>query len=187
MKILDEVHNFRTELAYSEDPADEPFWEQVYRQAFPNFVSMAATPGNHEAQLKQGLDRIVVLGDGKVIRIDEKKLKHDYDQFCLEYYSIEHSKTPGWMEKGLAIHFIAYAFMPSRRAYLLPWALLRDAWTINKKQWIAWGELEQNGCRKIVTKNRGYSTVSVAVPIKEVYRAIGEAAQSHIRFVEIGA
>lgn len=33
-------HDFAASLTYSHDQADQPWWEQVYRRAFPDFVAM---------------------------------------------------------------------------------------------------------------------------------------------------
>jgi len=178
------VASFRDDLAYSELQEDEPFWEQVYRRAFPYFVAMMATPGKTQAQ-QNGMDRVIALADDRLVRIDEKKLKHNYDQFCLEYISNDRTKTPGWIEKPLTVHFIAYAFMPSRRVYLLPWNLLRHAWLANRQTWKDRAARNEPGYLTLKTPNHGYNTISVCVPISEVYRAIAAVAQAQIIQVDV--
>jgi hypothetical protein len=59
-----------------------------------------------------------------------------WPDILLEQWSDEARRVPGWVQKPLACDFIAYAFAPSRRCYLLPVALLQRAWRLNGREWI---------------------------------------------------
>ncbi len=158
------THDFATSLRMSQAQADAPWWGEVYRQAFPAFAGMTYVGANCPAQ-RDGVDRLVTTDTGHVYRVDEKVRGKDYDDFFLEFWSVEEKKERGWIAKALACDFIAYAFIPSARCYLLPFASLRRAWGMRGKEWVA-----KYGPRRV--PNRGYTTVGVPVPIATVLDAI---------------
>jgi len=55
----DMTHDFRERLHYSEIAGDEPFWIEVYKQAFPGMVSQVPCPGDTKSQ-RDGIDRVIV-------------------------------------------------------------------------------------------------------------------------------
>lgn len=162
------VHDFKQKLTWSQAASDEPFWNAVYRKAFPDMVSHVAQTGDVPAQ-RLGIDRHIILTNGVTLRVDEKKRERDYADILLEFVSNDVTRTPGWIEKQLQIDYLAYAFMPSQRVYLFPWLLLRRAWLHYKADWL-------KTYRKVVAQNQGYRTHSVAVPIKVLQRAVQTAA-----------
>lgn len=171
------LHDFKDQLKYSEVASDAPFWDQVYRKAFPSLVNHMPCPGDFETQ-RAGIDRLILLNNGRILRIDEKKRREVYQDILLEFVSNDTTKAPGWVEKNLAIDYLAYAFMPTRKVYLLDWLTLRRAWVANKNAWKA-------KYRNVAAKNNGYNTLSVAVPIYILQRAMNdstviELAQSEI-------
>lgn len=159
--------NFLTDLAWSEAAGYEPFWDAVYKKAFPNMVGHLPTPGDNEAQ-RRGVDRIIQLTNGKTLYVDEKKRRQSYPDFFLEFISVDRTGAPGWIEKDLAIDFLAYAFIDTRRAYLLPWEPLRRAWRHFGEEWKA-----RYGVRTVA--NSTYNTVGVCVPIAVVRSAVSRA------------
>lgn len=112
-----------------------------------------------------GIDRLIVLASGKQVLVDEKVRYKEYDDIALEYWSSRERKIPGWVAKDLACDYIAYAFVNSQRCYLLPFLQLRKAWAEHHRQWV--GRFP-----KVEAANDGYTTVSVAVPIDTLMRAI---------------
>lgn len=166
------VHDFGRSLAESHTQGnDEVFWEAVYRSVFPTYQGMVYLRDNGLAQ-RSGVDRHISLANGRVMRIEEKIRSKNYDDFCLEYWSVhmganDPQNKVGWMEKDLACDFIAYAFMPSMQVYFLPWPQLRLAWLQQRRSWI-------QSFRKVVAHNDGYDTISVAVPIDVVLGAISD-------------
>jgi hypothetical protein len=161
------IHDFKERLAFSETASDEPFWEQIYRKAFPGMVNMMLCSGDTESQ-RQGIDRIILLASGKVIKIDEKKREKQYQDILLEYISVDTTGAPGWIEKDLPIDYLAYAFMPSKCVYLFPWDMLCRAWLKFKNEWKEKYETKR-------AQNKGYSTLSVAIPIDILQRAVSTA------------
>jgi len=161
-------HDFKAQLKYSEESSDKEFWQKVYTIAFPSMVSNRLTGGDMKLQ-RLGIDRIVTLSNGANIKIDEKKRREARNDILIEYISVDTTGAPGWIEKDLAIDYIAYAFMPIQRVYLFPWQNLRRAWLRYKPYWLA-------DYRPIIAQNRGYKTISVAVPISVLANAIWQAS-----------
>lgn len=161
------IHDFKERLKYSEAAGDEPFWLEIYTKAFPNLVNIMAAPGDTISQ-RMGIDRVILLGNGKIIKIDEKKREKNYPDILLEYISVDTTHAPGWIEKDLAIDYLAYAFMPNQRVYLLPWDILRRVWLYKKEIWL-------RTLPKIEAKNQNYSTWSVAIPTNQLLNLIKTA------------
>lgn len=160
-------HNFADSLALSHRHADAHWWRLVYQEAFTDLESMPSVRNDGWAQ-RGGIDRVLTLGCGKTLTVDEKVRSEDYDDILLEYWSDEARKVPGWVAKPLACDFIAYAFIPSQRCYLLPFQTLRRAWRDNRKTWV-------RDHRETRAQNSGYTTVGVAVPIPVLMNALKDA------------
>lgn len=160
------VHDFAGQLAYSESANDEPFWQSFYRQVFPTLIACTPTPGDVLAQ-RNGVDRVIVLANGTVIRIDEKKRPETYPDILLEYISVDTTGAPGWIEKELTIEYLAYAFMDTKQVYLLDWQILKRAWRKYGNRWKA-------RYRTIKAPNRSYNTISVAIPTQTLMAAMQE-------------
>ena len=161
------VHDFHKSLAESHAYADAPWWGDVYRRAFPAVRSMVCVRDDGWAQ-RGGIDRVITLGSGRIIPIDEKVRKEDWPDILLERWSDEARRTPGWVQKPLACEFIAYALVPSQRCYLLPTLTLQAAWRRRGRAWC-----EQY--KPIRAQNNGYVTLSVAVPTDTLLSAVSDA------------
>jgi len=167
------VHNFTKSLAASHDFEDAGWWEVVYRNAFHNFAGMTNTREDGWAQ-RGGIDRVVSLGSGKTLTIDEKVRTKDYPDILLERWSDRDRKAPGWVQQDLACDYIAYAFIPSQRCYLLPFQELRRAWIQHGREWA-------NQYPAVLARNersgRKWVTECVPIPIpvlKEALIAVSE-------------
>jgi hypothetical protein len=160
-------HDFHQSLRESHAYADAAWWGDVYRQAFQNVESMVSVRDDGWAQ-RGGIDRIVTLACGRTIEIDEKVRKEDWPDILLERWSDEARKVPGWIQKPLRCEFIAYAMIPSRLCYLLPTLQLQAAWRIHGRRWV-------QEYKPIRAQNRGYITLSVAVPPDVLFGAMQTA------------
>ncbi len=150
------THSFHESLKWSESMTDAPWWEIVYKKAWDDLESMVAVRDDGWAQ-RAGIDRVITLATGKVIKIDEKVRSQDYDDFFLEFLSSKEHNSPGWVNKPLDADYIAYAFVPSQKCYLLPVQELQRAWRADGERWkYEYGE--------IGVKNNGYTTVGTPVP-----------------------
>lgn len=162
------VHDFRQSLALSHSYEDAPWWEQVYRQAFPGLQSAVSVRQDGWAQ-RGGIDRVLTLASGKTLTVDEKVRAEDYEDILLERWSDQERRVPGWIQKPLACDFIAYAFIPSARCYLLPFQGLQRAWRLHGQLWLTRYQPH------IEADNGHYVTESVAVPIPVLMEALADA------------
>jgi hypothetical protein len=162
------IHDFGQSLKLSQSYANAPWWEPVYREAFPGFVSMHYVAKDGWAQ-RGGIDRNIQLDCGKNVTVDEKVRAEDWNDILLERWSDEEKRIAGWIQKALACDYIAYAFIPSGRCYLFPFLQLRRAWLLNGRIWI-----EQYPA--VRARNNGYTTLSHPIPIDVLLRAVIDAS-----------
>jgi len=165
--VSGKMHDFRTSLALSNSYTDAPWWGDIYRRAFPTLLATACVRDDGWAQ-RGGIDRVLTLACGRTYTVDEKVRTNDSPDSLLEQWSDEARRSPGWVQKPLACDFIAYAFAPSRRCYLLPVVPLQRSWRMYGRQWLV-----QFGQRR--AKNTGYVSTSVPVPIGVLMPAIVDA------------
>lgn len=154
--------DFTRDLAFSQ--AHEEWWEQVYRQVFPDFDSMQQVSEDGDAQ-RAGVDRFIKLKGGRVITVDEKVRRKKWPDILLEFWSNRQARIPGWVAKPAWTDWVAYAIAPTRTCYVLPFQPLRKAWQENHAEWV-----ERYGT--IEAENRDYTTVSCPVPIDVLLAAI---------------
>jgi hypothetical protein len=173
------VHRFNESLAKGEHASLEPFWESVYRKAFPTMVGRTVNLRGNPAQAL-GIDHTVLLSSGKTLLIDTKCRFTPYDDILLEYISNDQTKDEtkalGWIRKdSLQIDYLAYAWVRQQTVVFLPWIALREAWVQNIPVW--WGKAtrEERGYKKCEAKNPTYSTWSLAVPRAVVLDAVRDA------------
>ncbi len=161
------VHDFTESLAASHRASDLPIWEEIYRKSFPDFLAMADHRQDGEHQ-RAGIDRSVILQNSKQLLIDEKIRWKPYPDIAVEYLSNARTGAPGWACKPLRADYIAYAIAPLGMCYLLPVIQLQQAW--RRK-----GEIWKASCFIVRAPNRGYTTLSAAVPVHELFSEIGRA------------
>lgn len=165
--LAPKVHDFHASLALSQRYSDATWWLDLYHMAFPTLISAVSVRDDGWAQ-RGGIDRVLTLACGRTYTVDEKVRTSEWPDILLEEWSDEERKSPGWILKPLACDFIAYAFAPSRRCYLLPVAPLQRAWRLNGEGWA-----EAFGYRR--ARNPGYMTACVPVPIPVLMREIMRA------------
>lgn len=161
------VHDFSDSLAASHRASDLSIWEEIYRKSFPDFLAMVDHRQDGEHQ-RAGIDRSVILENSKQILIDEKIRWKPYPDIAVEYLSNDRTGAPGWACKPLRADYIAYAIAPLGMCYLLPVIQLQQAW--RRK-----GEIWKASCFIVRAPNRGYTTLSAAVPVHELFSEIGRA------------
>jgi hypothetical protein len=179
------AHHFGKSLKFSHDQADAPWWQEVYRQAFPDMV--AAHDLRHDGwHQRAGRDRAIVLSTGRSIYIDEKVRKEAYTDIAIEVWSTyplggskpypPHPRAvPGWGVKPLDCDFIAYAFRPLQTCYLFPFLGIRAAWEKHGAMWRGKATGEENGYRWVKAPNDGYLSISIAIPIRILQECVSDA------------
>lgn len=160
------MNDFHDDLKFSLDASLEPFWDKVYRKAFVDLERTEICTDLHWQ--KMGVDRLVYLKGKRIFAVDEKVRRAVWDDVLLEFLSNDRTGAPGWIEKDMAIDWLAYAFLPTQRVYLFSWPMLRRCW-------VAFGEGWKAKYKIVKAHNPGYRTLSVAVPLPELHKKTATA------------
>ena len=150
---MNKVHNFRESLDWSNSAEVEEYWQKIYSKLFPTMASMQVTEGKNQCQ-RLGIDRVIVLKSGKVIRIEEKIRRKNHDDIALEFES-GHGNNKGWANKKLLADYFVYG-MPDK-AYVFPYENFRLVWNKRKYAW-------KKKYKIITVRNVGWTTKCLCVP-----------------------
>lgn len=172
-------------LAYSHAMADAPWWQEVYRSAFPDMASMVDLRHNGWHQ-KAGRDRAVILSSGRALYVDEKVRSKVFRDIAIELWSVyprdgappyppRTGAKPGWAREAKDCDFLAYAFVPVRTCYLYPFQSIRAAVERHRVDWINKATDGEDGFSWIRSPNRDYLTISVGVPIDKLAQYLADA------------
>lgn len=166
------VHDFAERKAWSNDLGCEKAWVAFYLSIWPEMISCVRIDKDCEWQ-RHGVDRMVILPNGKTVLVDEKKRDKNkttgkvYDDFALEEYSNLERKTCGWtLDASKRCDYIAYAIIPLGKAYLLPYELLRITCTWNLLAW------KERFPRYGLAPNPGYHTRNWFIPWDVLFEAM---------------
>jgi len=169
------LHSFSKSLAESHEFEDAEWWGQVYREAFYGLAAMVSTRDDGWAQ-RAGIDRVITLRSGRTFYVDEKVRKKDWPDVILERWSDRERRSPGWIQKPLAIDYMAYAYVPSRTCLLFPFELLQRSWRLNGRMWVDQAEKKAGGYSVILAENsengRDWTTESIGVPREDLFSAM---------------
>lgn len=158
-------HDFDKCLKRSHRASDLPFWEEVYRAAFPDMEAMLDERQFGPHQLL-GVDRKLILPGTRQVLVDEKVRGTRFNDIALEFISNDRTGAPGWVCKPLLAEYIAYAIAPLGKCFLLPVLPLQAAWREHGEQW------KQEYGEKFAP-NRGYKTHFTPVPEAALFRCLG--------------
>lgn len=157
------VHRFSDQLEYSTTLSDdEAAWVGFYRRLWPDMVTCVRYDADCRMQ-RDGIDREIVLVNGRRFFVDEKKRKKDYGDVLLEEWSVfyrdgDHRNKIGWaLDPNKRCDFVAYAVPSAGKCYLLPFELLRQAFLCNRAAWV-----RQHG--SLPAWNDGYATMNTPLP-----------------------
>lgn len=159
------MNNFDDDIGFSRVCEQAKCWEQIYRKAFPTFQTMVChrQDGDHQ---RNGIDRSIILRNSKQLLVDEKaRRRFDTGDIMLEYVSNNKTGALGWAEKDLLADYVAYAFIPSGKAYLLPVQQMQAAWIQHKSEWLVRFGIQP-------ARNPGYSTLNCPVKTGVLFDAI---------------
>lgn len=132
--------------------SQKEFWDNVYRKKFPDALDIFYLKDSNSQAQSLGIDTIIVLRSGAILKIEEKMRRVEYADILLEFESGTHT---GWMEKEYLCDYLAYAF-PSK-VYFFPYADLKQIWRKKKNAW-------KKKFKVVEARNIGYTTKSIAVP-----------------------
>ena len=182
------IHNFQEQLEYSAQLSDEPAWVAFYKRLWPDMIAAVRIDKNSQFQ-KWGIDREILLPNGKRFSIDEKKRTKYWGDILLEEWSVADfdyetkivkGKKIGWaLDPEKRCDFVAYSIPDAGKCFLLPFELTRQAFKANLAAWKAKGP----AWYPKAARNEGYITINVAVPYdvfkaalwQQMHRAFGSA------------
>lgn len=164
---MTQIHTFQTQNDWSQQGALDAFWNDHYQRMFPTMSGVIRNKKDGRGQ-RLGVDAVIVFPNGKTVSVDEKTRRRLYNDICLEHTSSDTPYRVGWVEKDLAIDYLAYGFIDSDLAFFLPWPVLQKAWFANRDEWKA-------KYRAVVARNPTYNTLSTAVPIHVLFEAMSRA------------
>ena len=162
--------NFGEVVSSAAAVALEPWVNDLYRARIPKFLAAHINPSkSNDWSQRAGIDRVIFLRSGHVLRIEEKFRFKEYPDILLERYDHAAKRTAGWVQRDLACDFLSYILVPSRKMFLFPFPLLRAAWLRHGQEWI-----RRYGIRKATTQGyfEEYETENVPVPIATISDAI---------------
>ena len=146
----------------------------VYRKMLPNIHKIVINKDKHTQYL--GIDKLLYIdGVENPLRIEEKYRTEWYHDIALEYISNSSTNNPGWMEKYTLCDYLFYAVLPKSYLIWLYWPHLKWLWELHKHEWIPYGIQEVKGFKYIVAFNKGYTTLSVGVPIELLVQELGNS------------
>jgi hypothetical protein len=104
------------------------------------------------------VDYLCLRGE-RPIAVEVKVRRSQWLDILLEIWSNEERRVPGWLFKSQA-DYLLYGFLSSNRVKYLffDFEKLRQWWEENKSR--SW--------ESVRAKNKGYTTVSVAIPLEEI-------------------
>jgi hypothetical protein len=184
------IHDFAKRLKYSSELSDEPAWVEFYRRLWPNLLTAVRVDKNSQWQ-KCGVDRLLLLDNGKQFTVDEKKRERDYGDLLIEEWSVGRrvvigsrivyqGEKVGWsLDASKRCDFIAYAVPSAGKCHLLPFELLRLACVENLERWKTILLPDKQGKRRFPAypkdaENNGYVTRNCAVEWHEIKAGIAQ-------------
>jgi len=157
------MNEFKKDLEWSLDVGTCETLNSLYKKMFLDLVEIVTVK---DLQLqKRGIDKMIILENGKQLLIDEKIRCTDYGDILIEEYSDFDRKKVGWIGRDKCTDYIVYYIVPSQKVYLLPFILLQQAWIKNYKTWL------EKYHRKMAD-NGTYKTSNIPVPVKILLEAI---------------
>lgn len=158
-------NEFIKDLEYSEEPITNKIINDFYKRKFPNLIEIKEIKNDMELQ-RAGVDKIIILKNGKKINIDEKKRRSNYGDILLEEWSVLEERKKGWTgDPKKKTDYIVYIIIPANKIYLFPYDLLQSAWRTNYYKW-----KKNYGIRKAF--NHGYATTNIAIPVDILLESI---------------
>lgn len=170
---MGKVHSFEESLNKAENQANDLLWKQVYKKAFPNMVNCMPLRKDCEMQ-RMGVDRVITLDNSRTLYIDEKIRFKNYPDILLEFISVDTTGAVGWMEKPLAIDYLAYMFFEAKKVYMIDWRMLKRVWKYYGERW-------KKKYTSVVADNGTYKTHSIAVPIDDLLKAVSNAGMIKLK------
>ena len=162
------MNNFKMDLEYSLEISRNESFDKFYHDIWKDQISTIEYMNfeTHKEEQLKGIDKRIILKNGKFVTVDEKCRRKDYGDFFIELISNTKSKKLGWLYYSTC-DYIMYFIEPTRKAYLLPFELLKMAWIENKMIW-------QKNYKLKECINGSYSSKGICIPTKILLPAIAK-------------
>lgn len=149
------IHDFETDLAWSECPAQYVTYMQAVVYWWQDAVGWNRIVDL--LQQRKGKDITISLPDGRSVNLQFKSRRSNYGDMCIEYRHDRYDGTqiPGWIEKESDADYLIYCV--PEYAYRLDYKSLHSAWSRRRNDWIAQYDIPPS-------LNRDYETRNVGVP-----------------------
>ena len=144
-----------------------------------------ATKIEDKKKQKQGVDKTILLKNGKRILIEEKFREPRYwenrkTDILLEYISIDNKNIPGWVYTSKS-DFLVVLYknknINDSELYVFPFKPIR--------QWVKLHHDEFMACRDIVAPNTNWKTISKEVPLEMIMRMIEKEEDKYKKLYKI--
>lgn len=158
---------FGDDLAWSHELACQPFWRGIYQKKWPTIAKVVDLSHDRQAQ-REGIDKTIILQDGREIQVDEKGRREDYGDVALELrheFRDSERVEVGWALKPTRSDWWPYAILPARQVWFLPvariqeWLEVLDAFDLSDQLARSYG-----GTVKRSKKNKDYDTINFCLP-----------------------
>lgn len=179
-------YDFYKHLRESASHANDPFWGEVYRKAFPGFYHRIVV--TDRTLQHQGVDSVVQLKGGGKIYVDEKvrevkdkrgrTMTPETHGILLEEWSSVREGKVGWWRADLQTQFIAYAFLATQQCLMIPFQALRRTRVEFGNEWLTLASQNKQGFREVRSASRRgadeWETYSIVVPVNRLKAALSD-------------
>lgn len=164
-----EPREFGADHAWEQEQAHSAWWAQTMQQAFPN-----AEAWRHATEREQtrGVDFVVWgpwVGGRWSHNVDAKFRRKVWPDILIEIQSNSTTGTAGWAVKQADTDYLAYAWVPSRETWFIPFGWLQTVLAKRGDEWIA----RYRRVRSANVADFGdYTTTSLPIPKSEIWRSV---------------
>lgn len=171
------MSRFNGDRAWVQEQTGRPEWMRFYQQLYSEAVDMQVV--DHAGPLQRhDCDRLVVLGNGHPIWVEEKLRRQVHHDVLLERWSDRDRRTPGWVQRAetWADLLVVAPLSAPHLALVTGMQAVKRAWATHGRDWIAaaydgtaadctWTREGRNGFSLVFADNGSYITESLAVPL----------------------
>lgn len=165
---LEKINIFEDDIGFSQDEILNDVINAFYERKFPHLDRIENVEDSR--MQRDGIDKKLILKNGKEIWIDEKWRRKDYGDFLLEEYSNKQKQIVGWLGRKKKTDYIVYIIIPSKKVYFLPFLFLQIAWKKNYRLW-------KKSYKTKLAENEGYTTTNLAIPKDVLLEALKQAME----------
>lgn len=154
------TNDFRKDLAFSHDSKLDNEVEEIIRNSLK--VDKIIDISNTQLGIESGIDKLC-LHNGSSLTVEVKIRRDEWTDILLETSSVEEDDRAGWLFTSLA-DYLLYGFKCSNRIKYVLFELIK------LRSW--WNQNKHRGWKLIHARNKGYTTISAVVPLKDLQSVV---------------